>query len=266
MTTSTGAVTTGGIDVHYESHGEGGVPLVLLHGGLANTELQFGALIPRLAERRRVIGVDLEGHGRTPDRGDLPLTVGRLAQDVCAVLDHLEIPVADVLGFSLGGATAIQLALDHPDRVRRLVVSSVAFRPDGNRGRENVEAVGRMSVDMIAGSPLEASYLAQSPHPDREHLQHLLDRLGDFMANAPAWSEDQIRGIAAPTLITVGDADMVRLEHAVEFLRLRGGDVNADFVGLPASQLAVLPGTSHFNGTANTQLVLDVVTPFLDAA
>jgi len=263
MSTS-GTVATGGIDVHYEIHGEGGTPLVLLHGGLINTQVQFGHLIPELAAGRRVIGIDLQGHGHTADRGDEPLTVECLAKDVRAVLDHLGIETADVFGFSLGGATAIELAVHSPERVRRVIVSSVAFRPDGNRG-ENAGAVGSMSVDMLKGSPMEAAYLATSPHPDHEHLQKLLDKLGAFLAEPPAWTDEQIRGIAAPTLITVGDADMVHLEHAIEFLRLRGGDVNADFVGLPASQLAVFPGTSHFTGIANAALVLDVVRPFLDA-
>lgn len=99
---------------------------------------------------------------------------------------------------------------------------------------------------------MEAAYLAMpkiAAHPDHEHLQGLLDKLGATYAGGfPDWADDDIRGIAAPTLITVGDADMVSLDHAVEFTRLRGGDVNGDFDGLPASQLAVFPGTSHFTG------------------
>jgi hypothetical protein len=96
-------------------------------------------------------------------------------------------------------------------------------------------------------------------------LQGLLDKLGTFDSGFPGWSEDQIRGIAAPTLITVGDCDMVRLEHAVRFLQLRGGDVNGDFVGVPASQLAVFPGTTHFYGLARTDMVREAVLGFLDA-
>jgi pimeloyl-ACP methyl ester carboxylesterase len=122
-----------------------------------------------------------------------------------------------------------------------------------------------MKVEMIAGTPMEADYLAKSPHPDHEHLQTLLDKLGAFMGSVTDWSEDDIRGIAAPTLFTVGDCDMVKLEHAVRFLQLRGGDTNGDFTGVPASQLAVFPGTTHFNGLARTNLVLDSVTTFLDA-
>ena len=171
-----------------------------------------------------------------------------------------------MFGFSVGGAVALELAVRRPERVRRLIASSVSFRASGMRGSENAQAVGEMKVEMIAGTPMEAAYLAKSPHPDHEHLQGLLDKLGATYAGGfPDWADDDIRGIAAPTLITVGDADMVSLDHAVEFLRLRGGDVNGDFDGLPASQLAVFPGTSHFTGIGRTDLVIDVVVPFLDA-
>ena len=177
------------------------------------------------------------------------------------MLDHLGLAQVDIFGFSVGGAVALRLAVEHPERVRRVVLSSITFHPDGSRP-ENAVAVGAMTVDMIAGSPMHAEYLAKSPHPDK--LQDLLDKLGAFMAG-PGWTDDDIRGIAAPTLITVGDCDMVRLDHAVRFLQLRGGDVNGDFAGVPASHLAVFPGTTHFNGMARTGLVVDVVTTFLDA-
>ncbi len=146
--------------------------------------------------------------------------------------------------------------------MRKLIVSSASFHPDGDRP-ENAEAVGEMTVDMIAGTPMEQDYLAKSPQPDQ--LQQLLDRLGAYDDGFPGWSDADIEGIAAPTLITLGDCDMVTLDHAVRFLRLRGGDVNGDFAGVPASQLAVFPGTTHFFGLSRTALVLDVVTTFLDA-
>lgn len=120
-----------------------------------------------------------------------------------------------------------------------------------------------MNVDMVAGTPMEQEYLAKSPNPDK--LQDLLDKLGKYDENFPGWSDPEIKEIPAPTLITVGDCDAVTLDHAVRFLRLRGGDVNGDFAGVPASQLAVFPGTTHFYGMARTALVVDVVTTFLDA-
>jgi len=266
MSTSTAAPRTGyapvgDLRMYYEVHGEsaGGTPLLLLHGGLFDIDLQFGALLPGLSAGRTVVAADFQGHGRTNDL-DRPLSSAALAGDVVGLLRHLGLAQVDVFGFSVGGAVALHLAITHPELVRRLVVSSVSFHPDGDRP-ENAEAVGAMTVDMIAGTPMAESYRAKSPHPDG--LQGLLDKLGAF-DDGPGWSDADIEGIAAPTLITVGDCDAVRLEHAVRFLRLRGGDVNGDFVGVPASQLAVFPGSTHFTGIARTTLVLDTVTTFLD--
>ena len=260
-TQANGAAPVNGLRMYYEIHGSGGTPLLLLHGGLFDIDLQFGALIPGLSAGRRVIATDFQGHGRTNDV-DRPLRSADLAGDVVRLLRHLEVERADVFGFSIGGATALHLAIERPDLVGRLVVSSVSFHPDGDRP-ENKEAVPELTVEMIAGTPMEQAYRAKSPHPDR--LQTLLDKLGTFDEGFPGWSDADIAGIAAPTLITVGDCDAVTLDHAVRFLRLRGGDVNGDFAGVPASQLAVFPGTTHFSGLARTELVLDVVVPFLDA-
>ncbi|CAN5756967.1 alpha/beta hydrolase [soil metagenome] len=260
-TPETGYALVNGLQMYYEIHGSGGTPLLLLHGGLFNIDLQFGNVLPALAQTRQVIAADFQGHGRTGDI-DRPLTSAYLASNVVGLLQHLEAPQVDVFGFSVGGAVVLHLAIKHPGLLRKLIVSSASFHPHGDRS-ENAEAVGEMTVDMIAGTPMEQDYLAKSPNPHR--LQDLLDRLGTFDEGFTGWSDAEIKGIAAPTLITVGDCDMVTLEHAVRFLRLRGGDVNGDFVGVPASQLAVFPGTTHFFGLSRTALVLDVVTTFLDA-
>jgi pimeloyl-ACP methyl ester carboxylesterase len=259
----TGYAPVNGLQMYYEIHGSGGTPLVLLHGGLFNIDLQFGALIPGLAATRQVIAADFQAHGRTNDV-DRPLRTADLASDVVGLLAHLGVARADVFGFSVGGAVALRLAIKNPDLVRKVIVSSVSFHPDGDRA-ENSEAVGSMTVDMIVGTPMEQDYRAKSPHPDK--LQTLLDKLGNYDKGVPVpgWSDADIAGISAPTLITVGDCDAVKLDHAVKFLRLRGGDVNGDFVGVPSSQLAVFPGTTHFFGLARTELVLDVVLRFLDA-
>ena len=209
-----------------------------------------------------MIAADFQGHGRTNDI-DRPLTSADLASDVVGLL---RAPARCRRPTSSGSASAApsrsHLAIRHPELVRKLIVSSASFHPDGDRS-ENSDAVGAMTVDMIAGTPMEQEYRAKSPHPDR--LQDLLDKLGTFDQGFTGWSDADIEGIAAPTLITVGDCDAVHLDHAVRFLQLRGGDVNGDFVGVPASQLAVFPGTTHFFGLARTALVLDVVLTFLDA-
>jgi pimeloyl-ACP methyl ester carboxylesterase len=257
----TGYAPVNGLQMYYEVHGSGGTPLLLLHGGLFNIDLQFGELLPSLAASRQVIAADFQGHGRTNDI-DRPLTCADLSSDIIGLLQHLGVPQADIFGFSVGGRVALHLAIRHPELVRKLIVSSVSFHPDGDRS-ENSDAVGAMTVDMIAGTPMEQEYRAKSPHPDR--LQDLLDKLGTFDQGFTGWSDADISGFAAPTLMTVGDCDAVRLDHVVRFLQLRGGDVNGDFVGVPSSQLAVFPGTTHFFGLARTALVLDVVLTFLDA-
>ncbi len=258
----TGYAPVNELEMYYEIHGTGGTPLLLLHGGLFNIDLQFGELIPALAATRQVIAADFQAHGRTNDIDDRPLTVPNLASDVVGLLQHLNVGQADVFGFSVGGGVTTELAVRHPELVRKIVVSSSSFHSDGDR-TENLEVVDELTVDMIAGTPMEQDYLAKSPHPEK--LQQLLDKLGKFNHDFTGWSEDEVRGIAAPTLITVGDCDMVRLDHAIRFLQLRGGDVNGDFAGVPASRLAVLPGTTHFFGLSRPSLVLELVVPFLDA-
>lgn len=259
----TGYASVNGLEMYYEIHGSGGTPLLLLHGGLFDIEQQFGEVLPALAENRQVIAADFQGHGRTNDI-DRPLGTVDLASDVRGLLEHLGVAKVDVFGFSVGGAVALYLTIRNPELIRKAIISSVSFHPDGDRS-ENSEAVGEMKVEMIAGTPMEAAYLAKSPHPDLEHLQVLLTKLGGYDIGGDGWSDDDIRGIEAPTLITVGDCDAVKLEHAVRFLQLRGGDVNGDFVGIPSSQLAVFPGSTHFTGMARTNLVSDVVVTFLDA-
>ncbi|HEX6684352.1 MAG TPA: alpha/beta hydrolase [Candidatus Limnocylindrales bacterium] len=259
----TGYAPVNGLQMYYEIHGSGGVPLLLLHGGLFDIDLQFSALIPGLAANRQVVAADFQAHGRTNDI-DRPLGSAGLASDVVGLLQHLGLERVDVFGFSVGGAVALDLAVKNPQLIRKLIVSSVTFHPSGDR-EENSEALEGMTVDMIAGTPMEEAYLAKSPHPTKDKLQDLLTKLGTYDKGFPGWSDADIAGIPAPTLITVGDCDAVKLEHAIKFLRLRGGDVNGDFVGVPSSQLAVFPGTTHFFGLARTELVLDVVLKFLDA-
>ena len=164
-TPETGYALVNGLQMYYEIHGSGGTPLLLLHGGLFNIDLQFGNVLPALAQTRQVIAVDFQGHGRTGDI-DRPLTSAYLASDVVGLLQHLGAPQVDVFGFSVGGAVVLHLAIKHPGLLRKLIVSSASFHPHGDRS-ENAEAVGEMTVDMIAGTPMEQDYLAKSPNPHR---------------------------------------------------------------------------------------------------
>lgn len=176
---ATDHVEVGELRLYVEQYGDPDGPAtpLLLHGGLFDIELQFGALLPGLSAGPRVIAVEFQGHGHTNDL-DRPFSSAAFAGDVLGVLDHLGLNCVDVFGFSVGGAVALELAVRRPERVRRLIASSVSFRASGMRGSENAQAVGEMKVEMIAGTPMEAAYLAKSPHPDHEHLQGLLDKLG----------------------------------------------------------------------------------------
>ncbi|MBA3373607.1 MAG: alpha/beta hydrolase, partial [Euzebyaceae bacterium] len=131
-TPETGYALVNGLQVYYEIHGSGGTPLLLLHGGLFNIDLQFGNVLPALAQTRQVIAVDLQGHGRTGDI-DRPLTSAYLASDVVGLLQHLGAPQVDVFGFSVGGGVALYLAIKHPGLLRKLIVSSASFHPNGDR-------------------------------------------------------------------------------------------------------------------------------------
>jgi pimeloyl-ACP methyl ester carboxylesterase len=253
-----------GLELYYEVHGTG-QPLVLLHGAYMTIDA-MGEVVPALAETRQVIAVELQGHGRTADI-DRPLTYEQMADDTAALLRHLGIEQADVFGFSMGGGVALQVAVRHPDVVRKLVVASASYTSDGMHP-ELLEMIPTITPEVFAGSPIEEDYLRTAPNPD--DFPTLVAKLKQLDMEPFAWPPEDIQGISAPTLIIVGDSDAIRLEHAVELFRLLGGGVMGDLSGLPKSQLAVLPGTTHFVPPGNGVLdradwLLSIIPPFLDA-
>ena len=253
-----------GLDMYYEVHGEGR-PTLLLNGAYMSID-SWGPLLPRLAETRQVIAVEPQGHARTADI-DRPITYEGMADDAAALLGHLGIEQADVVGYSMGGGTALQLALRHPGRPRRLVVASAGFAYDGMHAAA-IEMFPSISLEMFAGTPMEEEYRRLAPDPDAFPV--LFEKLKTLDTTDFTWPADDIRAIAAPTLIVVGDSDIIRLEHAVELFGLRGGGVMGDFTGPPPSQLAVLPGTTHFMPPGfgvldRPDLLVATIVPFLDA-
>ena len=253
-----------GLHIYYEVHGTG-QPLVVLHGAYQTID-SMGEVVPALAETRQVIAVELQGHGRTADI-DRPLSYEHMADDVAALLRHLEIERADLFGYSMGGAVALQVAIRHPEVVRKLVVASASYESD-HMHAELLEMIPSITPEAFAGSPIEEEYLRIAPNP--EDFPTLVAKLKQLDMEPFAWPPEDIRGISAPTLIIVGDSDAIHLEHAVEMFRLLGGGVMGDLAGLPKSQLAVLPGTSHFipPGTGlldRADWLLSMIPPFLDA-
>jgi pimeloyl-ACP methyl ester carboxylesterase len=253
-----------GLRMYYEVHGTGR-PLVLLHGAYQTIDT-IGPILPGLAETRRVIAPELQGHGRTADV-DRPITYEGMADDAAALIRHLGIDRPDAFGFSMGGGVALQLAIRHPGSVRRLVAASASYTSDGMQP-ELHEMVPSITPEMFAGSPMEAAYQELAPNP--EDFPTLVEKLKRLDITPFAWPAEDIRGIEAPTMIVVGEADIVRLEHAVEMFRLLGGGAMGDLAGLSKHQLAVLPGTAHFippgSGVLDrTGWLLPMAQAFLDA-
>jgi pimeloyl-ACP methyl ester carboxylesterase len=250
--------------MYYEIYGEGR-PLLLLHGAYMTIDT-LGPILPRLAAARLVIAAEQQGHGHTADV-DRPITYEQMADDAAAVLRHLEIDNTDVFGHSMGGATALQLAIRHPAAVRKLVVASAGYTSDSMHSVA-LEMFPSITPELFAGTPIEQAYLRNAPNPG--DFPRLVEKLTQLDTTEFAWPDDDIRGIAAPTMIVLGDSDGVRLEHAVELFTLLGGGVMGDLEGMPQSQLAVLPGTSHFIPPGfglldRADWLLALALPFLDA-
>jgi pimeloyl-ACP methyl ester carboxylesterase len=246
-----GYAPVNGLQLYYEVHGTG-QPLVLLHGGLLTIESNFAAMIPTLAATRQVIAVELQGHGRTADT-DRDLSMDNLADDVIALLDQLGIDRADLYGFSLGGLTAMQAAMRHPRRVRRLVVASIHFRPDGYHDEIRNPAAYPDGTRM----PTEADFRSMHDEyvrvaPDPDHFEEFAARLSAMVGSFEGWPDDELRALPVPTLVIVGDNDFVLVEHAAEMVSL-----------IPDAQLAVLPGTTHMGLTRRADLLLPILEGFL---
>jgi pimeloyl-ACP methyl ester carboxylesterase len=251
-----------GIELYYEIHGTG-KPLVLLHGGLGAGSM-FGPVLPALAAGRQVILVDLQGHGRTADI-DRPLRVELMADDVAALIAHLDLGRVDLMGYSLGAGVALQTAARHPQVVDRLVLVSAivrrsAFYPEilQQQGMVNAQA-----AEFMRETPMYQLYQSIAPRPD--DFPRLLDKIGTAMKEDFDFSP-QVAGITATTLVVAADADIFPPSHAVEVFGLLGGgqrDPGWDGAGRPKSRLAILPGHTHYDVFAAPELAA-VAAAFLD--
>jgi pimeloyl-ACP methyl ester carboxylesterase len=237
-----------GVNLYYESLGSGR-PMILLHGGLGSGEM-FGPILPALAAEHRVIVVDLQGHGRTADI-DRPIDHKLLADDIAALIDHLNLDRPDLVGYSLGGGVAFWTAVQHPDKVGKLVMASANVRRDAipaemlaQQGQVNAAA-----AEFMRDTPMFELYQRVAPHP--ENFPRLLDKVGAMMAQDFDYSEE-VRGLQVPTLIVCADADMAPPSHYVEvFALLDGGLRDGGWMGEGRPKgghaLAVLPGLTHYN-------------------
>lgn len=262
-----GYASVNGLNLYYEIHGSG-EPLVLLPGGFMTVEA-MGEIVPQLAATRRVIGVELQGHGHTADI-ERPLRFELMAGDIAALIRHLGLEQADIFGYSLGGGVALRTAIQHPEVVCKLALASTAFKRDGWYP-EVLAGMLSISVETFAGTPIHEAYLKTSPRP--EAWPTFVAKMRQLLSEDYDWAAG-VAALKTPTLILVGDADSLRLAHVVEFFGLLGGGQgDGDMTGLPPSQLAVLPATTHvgwappYHGImTRTELLLPIITEFLDSA
>lgn len=262
--TTTGYVSVNRLEMYYEIHGEARpdtTPLVLIHGGIATIETDFGKILPALAAGRQVIAFETQAHGHTADI-DRPVSFEQLADDVAAALGQLGVDRVDVFGFSVGGGASLQLAIRHPELIRRQVVASASCTHSGLHP-QMAGAMEGLQPEMLHGTPFHEAYLRVAPDPTQ--WPALIARIKQMDTIVQDWPVDDIRGITAPTLLIFGDSDIIRPEHGIEMFRLLGGGVPGDIVPMPNSQLAILPGTSHIGVMNQPEMLLAMVPRFLDA-
>ena len=252
-----GYASANGLEMYYEIYGEG-EPIVMLHGAYMSI-VSMGEIIPLLAESRQVIAVELQGHGRTADI-DRPIRYEAMADDVAALLDTIDVPQADVFGYSMGGGVAVQLAIRHPEKVDRLVVASMTYSSTGYYP-EMLAMIETITPEVFAGSPMEAAYTSLAPNP--QDFATLVTKLTELDAQPFDWEAD-FGKITAPTLLIFGDSDLAQLDHITAMFKALGGGVFGDLAGLPASQLAVLPGTMHVTVLSQANWLNEIITRFLD--
>ena len=257
---TTGYAPVNGLKMYYEVHGSG-EPVVLLHGAFMTITNNWTDWIGELAKTRKVIAVDMQGHGRTGDI-ERDITQANLADDVAALLDHLKIPKADLIGYSMGGGVAMQCAVRHPDKVRKVVVISSYFHRDGIV-KEGREAISKLSADVFIGSPLETEYKKLSPTPD--DFPKFVKRMVAAATKGQDLGADKLKATTAPMFFIHGDADGIRLEHVAEMFRLKGGGTHGDMGPRSASRLAILPNTTHVTLMQRMTTIVPMVNDFFDA-
>jgi pimeloyl-ACP methyl ester carboxylesterase len=253
VTFRSGLAPVNGLQMYYEIHGApdpAHPPLVLLHGGGDTIKTSFGHVLPLLARDRQIVAVEQQGYGHTADVAGRPFTFEGSADDTAALLETLQVGQADLFGFSNGGTIALQVAIRHPRVVRKLVVASGFFRRSGG-APQFWDIFDDPKLESMP-KELRDAYLEVAPNP--KDLQALFDKSVERMRNFKDIPDDAIRGIAAPTLLMAGDADVVRPEHAVELFRL-----------LPHAQVALLPGTDHMTLMTRAEWIVPMVNAFLDS-
>ena len=255
--TSKGYTQVNGIKMYYEVHGTGEIPLVLIHGGGSTIETTFGNILPLLTSKGKVIALELQAHGHSGDR-DTAVTFEQDADDVASLLSYLKVSKANFFGFSNGGNTAMQMAIRHPGLVNKLVIASSFYKRNGLLSGL-FDSMQHASLDNMP-APLKTAYLQVAP--DKTHLQVMHDKDRDRMLHFKDWTDEAMRSIKAPTLLIMGDRDVVTPEHTLEMSRI-----------IPHAQLMIVPGThGSYIGEVCTakknskvpEMVVEVIHEFLN--
>lgn len=246
-----GYAPVNGLKMYYEIYGSdtgGNPPLILLHGGGSTIETSFGKVLSALAKNRQVIAFEQQGHGHTADI-DRPFTFEQSAEDTVALLQYLKISKSDFFGYTNGGHIALDIAIRHSDLVRKLVVESIMFNRDGSDPGFWESFKHAKLEDMPV--ELREVYLRVAPHP--EDLPTFFAKSVQRMLDFKGWTSKEVQSIDAPTLVIIGDRDIVRPEHAVLMFHL-----------LPNAQLAILPDTDHMTIVKRSDWLLSMIEAFLD--
>lgn len=250
-------VPVNGMNIYYEISGEGD-PIIVLPGAYM-TIPDMGEIIPMLAKTHKVIAMEFQGHGRTEDI-DRPITFENLADDVAGLMDALDIPKADIFGYSMGAGAAIQLTIRHPEKVDQVISASAGYDMSGMQPAY-LDFIPQMKPEMFVGTPMEDAWKKLAVNPDG--FAAFVDKMIALEHEPLAW-EAGVKTIKSPVLIIAGDSDVVTLEHEVAFFKLLGGGVMGDMgAPLAASRLAILPATAHTAVINQPELLHAFIEPFL---
>ena len=257
---TTGYAPVNGVKMYYEVHGSG-EPVVLLHGAFMAITDDWSVWISELSKTRKVIAIEMQGHGRTADiKRDI--TYENLSDDVTGLLDYLKVPSADIIGYSVGGGVAMQCAIRHPEKVRKIVSISAPIRRDGWVKEAN-DAWLNFNWEVLKDTPAETEWKKLNPTPDGfpdffNHIKAMALRPYDFGA-------EQLKATKAPMFFIHGDADGVRLDHIAEMFSAKGGGIFGDMQPRSESRLAILPNTTHVTLMNRMTTIVPMVNDFLDA-
>lgn len=255
---SSGYAPVNGIKVYYEVYGEGR-PMVLLHGAFMTIDGNWSELIPELSKTRKVIAIELQGHGHT-QYSDRTLSHAALASDVAGVMDYLKIDSADVVGYSMGGSVAYAFAIQHPERLRKLVIISSTYKSSGWLPEVN-DAFKTWKPEFFLNTPMKTAYDAVAP--DTTKWVNFIEQMIAFAKTPFDLGDSNIAKITAPVLIISGDNDGLDKIELMKTYKLLGGGITADMQPMPKSQLAIVPAQGHVSLVMQTATILSYLNNFL---